>query len=188
MMTLAATLIVLAQAKTPPDLHLDAKLGVSIQKPPKKEEWEFRTSGLKISNATLSVVNKVESIAVEILVIEPPANAGRPLNQTDLKPSVEAEFEAQSKSPNFTEVKKKKLEEAALPGNAAGGAKSVYLEMAVKDKNGAEFEWRLWTFIAKESKYLVKINILTAPGEYEKNKKDLDQIISTLRTFKPQKK
>ncbi len=173
-----------AQEKTNPDLHYDKEMGFSIQKPPKKEEWEFKTSGGKLPDSQIIVAHRTEDLSVEI-GSEPP---GEDLGYFDPKAIVEDIWKNISKSELFKEAKKKKLESTLLPGKAAGGVRAWFLDMVLKDQEDKVLEWKIYVFVGKENQCLFKISIMGGEGTYEKNKKDLEYILSSIKTWRLPKK
>ena len=70
MARLLAAVLVLAQQENP-DLKYKAEIGISIQKPPKNEEWGFKDKAFW-SNPHMCVSHKVDSINIEVLGEAPP--------------------------------------------------------------------------------------------------------------------
>ena len=59
--------------------------------------------------------------------------------------------------------------------------------MKVTWSNDKEMEWKWWMYVTKASRSLCYVNVLGPPGSYKKNQKEIEAIISTLRTYKVKK-
>lgn len=171
-----------------PDLYFLQEWGVSVNKPPKKEEWEFKTSKGKLQNSQLIVGHRVEDLSIEIFVQAPPVNTGLQVSSYDPKDACEKEYEFRSTSEGFKDVKKVKLENVNLPGKGAGGVRAWYLEMTMKDNTDATLEWRMYAFVGRENQCFYKIMIIGGEKIFEKNKREVDFILSTVRIWRLPKK
>ena len=171
------------QSKTS-DVHYDPARGISVQRPPKKEEWKFKTAEGKLKSSQVIVHQIVDDVSIEFFMVEPDPKKG----SFDPQKELEAVVKELGKGESFTDVSQKKLEQAALPGNGAGGAKGWYLEATMKTKAGALLEWRQYCFVSRENRCLYIATILNGEGAYQKNKKDIDLILSSVRTYKIVKK
>ena len=50
------------------------------------------------------------------------------------------------------------------------------------------FDWRMWCWVARENRALYKVHVISGDGLYDKHKKDIEYILSTIRTYKIPKK
>jgi hypothetical protein len=168
-----------------PDVATVKEWGITLQRPKKKEDWQFKTTDGRVRSAQLIVAHRVEPVSVEI-VVQPPRNDG----SFEPKSIAEEEWKVQSTNSDYTDSKKKRdVADGTLPGKGAGGARAWFLDMAMKYKDtGKPFEWRMWCFVSRENRHLYKVNVIGDEGVYEKNKKEIDYIISTIKLFKVPKK
>lgn len=170
-------LLLLAARQDPknPDLHVNADYGFSVQKPA-GADWTFETTGGRLRQSRLLVRHKSDPISVEVAVYLPVSNSYDP------KRAAEEEYTEQAASDVHKEVRKRKLEDATLPGKAAGGARGWYLEMLLRDKADKFTEWRMWIFVGRENRCLYKICVTSPEGAYEKHRKEIESILSSLKT------
>lgn len=178
----AAVLLGAQEKGQNPDLKYLPNWGVSVMRPPKpkSEEWDLKDSGGKFKSQ-LSVSHKVDDVSIEFLIQEPATG----MSAYDPKAAGEALFRDLSESPAFKDGKKRApIKAAKLPGNAAGGVQTWYLEMEFKDADGKITEFRTWSFIGKENQCLYRIVMITAEGMYAKYQKEITYILSSIRTFK----
>jgi hypothetical protein len=178
---LCATVAFLAQQKKDPDLYYEPKDGISFRKPPKNEEWEFKTEKGKLKDSKLIVAHRVEDISIEFHY----ADQGKSF---DVKKSMEGDFDQISTSESFKEVKSVKWEQARLPGGGAGKVMAWYREMTLKWGGDAPTEWRIWGFTATQNQTFYRIHLICGQGLYEKKKKEIDLILSSVQTWKLPKK
>src|SRR5690242_17294316 len=63
---------------TNPDLRYDEKAGISVNKPPKNDEWDFKEkeSGALWKEARFLVVHKVDELRIEIVQTPPSTQGG----------------------------------------------------------------------------------------------------------------
>jgi hypothetical protein len=171
----------LAQAENP-DLKYKAEIGISIQKPPKNEEWGFKDKGLW-SNAHMVVSHKVDSINIEILGEAPPDSAGNNAAYWDVKGSIENHWTNISGQAAFKDAKKIEMKASKLPGGGGGNAQAWHLNCTFT-LNDTPMEYRAWCFVGKESKVVYIIAMSSDVGIYKKHQKFADYILSTIRCYK----
>src|SRR5947208_1874700 len=128
----AAALILMApqqQKNANPDLKYDESAGISLSKPPKNDEWDFKEkeNGAVWKECRFQVAHKVDELHIEI-VQTPPSTQGA----YDTKKQCENDFNVLKDSQGITEPKRIAMNNAKLPGNGAGGAAASYLEMSFK--------------------------------------------------------
>ncbi|HYF01565.1 MAG TPA: hypothetical protein VEJ18_21765 [Planctomycetota bacterium] len=174
-----ALLLLLPQAENP-DLKYAKEHGLSIQKPPKVEEWGFRDQGW-FKAACLTVAHKVDGLIVDVVSHVPP-NA----NGWNVKAVADNAFTAITSNPGFTEGTRKALRQARLPGGGGGAsaAQAWLLELTMKDPAGKLVEMSSWYFVARENGNLVQVSVVGEAGLYKKHQKMVDLILSTVRTWK----
>ena len=180
-MTLALGLAALLAQAANPDLKYVKEQGVSIQKPPKLEEWGFRDKGF-FSGACLTVAHKIDGLIVDV-VSTAPQNAGG----WDLKKVVDNAFTGITSNPGFTEGTRKAMRQARLPGGGGGNASGWLLELSMKDPAGKPVEMTCWFFVARENGRLMHVSVVGEPGLYKKHQRFVDFVLSSIRTWKIQK-
>jgi hypothetical protein len=187
----AALLAAFAQEKNAnPDLLYKKEVGISISKPPKNEEWEFKDQG-QLQGSQVVVAHKVDTITIEVFVQEPEGSSGGlSVGVWDPRAAAVNQWEAISKSPNFKDAKIKSdpSKGTKLPGGAASGVGAYHLDMTMKTKEEKTLEWKMWVFVAKESRCLVKVSIMGEEKLYTKHRKFVDFIVSSLQTLRLPKK
>lgn len=179
-----------AQQAKNPDVIVKEDLGIQIQKPPKNEEWEFKDQG-QLQGSQVVVAHKVDTLTVEIFVQEPEGSTGGlSVGVWDPRAAAVSQWESISKSPSFKDAKIKSdpSKGTKLPGGAASGVGAYHLDMTMKTKEEKTLEWKMWVFVAKESRCLVKISIIGEEKLYAKHKRFVDFIVSSLQTLRLPKK
>jgi hypothetical protein len=183
MVALGSVVLLGAQEKGQnPDLKYLPNWGISVMRPPKpkNEEWDLKDSAGKF-RSQLCVTHKVDDVSIEFLIQEPATG----MSAYDPKAAGEALFKDLSESPAFKDGKKRApIKAAKLPGNAAGGVQTWYLEMEFKDADGKTTEFRTWSFIGKENQCLYRIVLITAEGMHTKYQREINFIMSTIRLYK----
>lgn len=172
--------LLLLQAENP-DLKYAKSQGVSIQKPPKLEEWGFRDQGW-FKAACLTVAHKVDGLIIDVISNVPP-NA----NGWDVKKVADNAFTGITSNPGFTEGTRKAFRQARLPGGGGNNAQAWFLELTMKDPAGKLMEMSSWFFVARENGHLIQVSVLGEPGLYKKHQRIVDVILSTVKTWKIQK-
>jgi hypothetical protein len=110
--------------------------GFSIQKPAKKDEWQFKDKG-KLTKSQLAVSNVVDDVSIEMYSEELDADK---VNY-DPKYTLEQEWKSISSDGQYKEAKLvKNLEATDLPGRAASGVRVWLLEMTMKLADGTLLE------------------------------------------------
>lgn len=173
-----AGISLLPQAKSNPDLKYDEKSGISVQKFPKNDEWDFKDMGRLYQMTKIVVAHKVDELWIEILQ-RPPATTG----SYDLKKQAETDFAGLSGVKGFTEVKQVALAAQKLPLNGAGGANAWYLEASLKVQE-KPYEFREWVFIGKENQCEYFVVLHGEQGMYKKHQKVADYILGNIKTWK----
>lgn len=182
---LAWTLLALAfrQAADPDTKYLKEK-GISIQKPAKKDEWQFKDDG-KITASQIVVAHVVDDVSIEIYSEELDTDK---VNY-DPKYTLEQHWKLRSADGQYKEPKQVgKIQATSFPGRAASGVKVWLLDMTMKLKDGTAIEWKEYCFIGHENRSGYILNIISKQGMYEKHKKDIEAILSTIKTYKIPKK
>jgi hypothetical protein len=177
----AVALVLLAQQGKEvkdPDLAIKADMGVSIRRPPKNDEWDFKDKGAFFSSSQLTVAHKVDTISIEIYAQDKAGGLG----YYDLKEAANGEFKNISGFKELTEPKKVSTTSQKLPGGGAGNVQASYLEMTFK-RSDKPMELRMWVFIGKNQN-LYKVTMVNDEGMYKKHQKEADIILSTVQTFK----
>ncbi len=168
-----------------PDLKYSETWGISVMRPPKpkNEEWDLKDEGVKFKSQ-LCVAHKVHDVSIEFLIQE----AAPGMSYYDPKAACEGLFKDLMGSSNFKDGKKRApIKAMKLPGNAASGVMTYYLEMEFKDQEGKLIEFRTWTFIGKENQNLYRILLMTGEGMYAKYQRELLYILSTVKIWKIKK-
>jgi len=175
---LAAALLWTPQVKPSADLKYDEKAGLSVQKFPKNDEWDFKEKGKFALMPKIVIAHKVDEIWIEIIQ-RPPATTGG----VDLKKQAEADVAGLSGLQGFTEVKQISLASSKLPLNGGNGANAWTFEASLKvlDK---PYEWREWVFIGKENQCEYVVMMHGDQGMYKKHQKVADFILGNIKTWK----
>jgi hypothetical protein len=175
MTILAAALLAMAQADS--NVHSDEQGGISIQKPPKGDEWSF-----KPGDGVFAVAHKVDSIAVvvEIWYVARGNNYGT-------KNAAEDTWAELRDSKKFKELQKTGLKQMKLPGASAGGVFAHRLDMTYKSDQDEPREWLMYLFNSRQTEHFYKVSVIGDRGQYAKHQREVDWILSTLKTFKPPK-
>ena len=173
----AVTVLALClQQKNPnPDMKYDAAAGISVSKPPKNDEWDFKEKGF-FDKCKLAVVHKVDDIGFDVL-IQPPATG---TGVYDLKKVSEDSFTNMSGQTGVTDAKRVEVKNTKVPGmNVA----CSYLEMTYK-RDDKVHEFRQWSFIGKENQQLYMVVLHNEEGMYKKHQKVADFILASMKTWK----
>jgi hypothetical protein len=165
------------QGKPNPDFKYDQKAGISIQKFPKNDEWDFKETGF-MKGSKLVVAHKVDELSIDVLQA-PPATTG----SYDLKKQIEADYASLSGNAAFTEFKQVSQQQSKLPMNGGNGARGMFLEASFKLKD-APMELREWTFIGRENQCLYIVIMVCGEGMYKKHQRIADFILGSIRTYK----
>lgn len=181
----AWTLLIFAahQAADADTKYLKEK-GISIQKPAKKDEWQFKDQG-RISKSQIVVTQVVDDVTIEIYSEELDADK---VNY-DPKYTLEQHWKSRSADGQYKEPKQvKKIEATTFPGRAASGVKVWLLDQTMKLQDGTAIEWKEYCFVGHENRSGYLVNVITKQGMYEKHKKDIEAILSSIKTYKIPKK
>lgn len=174
---LFAAIPLFPQAKPNADLKYDEKAGLSVQKFPKNDEWDFKEMGRFALMPKIVVAHKVDELWIEIIQ-RPAVTAG-----FDIKKQVEFDLAGLSGINGFTEVKQVALAASKLPLNGAGGANAWHFEASLKVQDKA-YEWREWIFVGKENQCEYVVMMHGDQGMYKKHQKVADYILGSIKTWK----
>jgi len=178
-MTLVAGILALQQRADSDTKYLKEK-GISIQRPANKDEWQFKDQG-KFTKSQIVLVHVVDDVSIEIYSEELDADK---VNY-DPKYTLEQHWKLRSADGQYKETKQVKTIAATnFPGRAASGVKVWLLDMTMKFPDGTPMEWKEYCFVGHENRSGYIVNILTKQGLYEKHKKDIEAILSSIRTYK----
>jgi hypothetical protein len=165
-----------------PDLLYQKDLGVSIRKPAKNDEWEFKDKGF-FTNSKFVVVSKVDSVLLQIVMQEKSATGS-----FDPKQAAEGEWKNLSGSENFKDCKKvTEIKSTKIPNGGANNPMCYLLDMAMKDKADKPVELKMWCFIGKENQNLYKIIVFGDEGMYKKHQKVLETMLGSIVVYKASK-
>lgn len=180
---LAAAALLAAQGN--PDVKFDEKLGVSVQKPAKKPEWEFKkTTETRVRGAQIVIAHKSDDLVIEIYASGPPQGYSH-----DPKRAAEELYkETLANNKDYKDARQLNLDSGALPFGGAGGARAWVLDMVTRDQKDKNHDWKVYCLIGKENQSLYKIAVIAADGVMAKHKKEVDAILATVRTYKLPKK
>ena len=179
---LASFIILLLQAAEPDTQSLKER-GFSIQKPPKKDEWQFKDKG-KLTKSQMVLANVVDDLSIEMYSEELESDK---VNY-DPKYTLEQNWKTISSDGQYKDVKMLgKISNSTLPSRAASGVKVWLLQMTLKSPEGTPWEWKQYCFVGHENRSGFLLNIISNVGMQEKYKKDIDYILSTIKTFKVSK-
>lgn len=175
LIALAVGIGLLAQQQaTNPDMKYDPKSGISVSKPPKNDEWDFKDKGF-FDNTKLALVSKVDEIGFDIMFQAP-----QPGTVFDLKKVAEDSFTNFSGVQGVTDPKRIDMKQMKMPGT---GYQAWYLEMTVKRGDKVQ-EWRQWAWVGKENQYLYRLFLHADEGMYKKHQKVIDFVLANARTWK----
>ena len=167
------------QGKPNPDFKYDEKAGVSIQKFPKNDEWDFKDEGKFAKNPKLVISNKVDELWVEVVQAFPAPNTAG----WDLKKQIEVDYAGLSGDKNLTEVKQVAMQPSKLPLGGGNGANAMFCHATFKLQDKA-MEKREWAFVGKENQCLYVIMVTGDEGIYKKHQKIVDFILGQIKTYK----
>jgi hypothetical protein len=157
------------------DLKYDEKAGISVSKPPKNDEWDFKDKGM-FDQSRIVLAHKVDELTFDI-VQHPAPPAGQVY---DLKKQVEGDYTNMNGQPGITEAKRIAMNATKLPGS---GVQAWYLEMTFK-RSDKLMEYREWTFIGRENQLLYMVALHGEEGMYKKHQKVADFILGSIKTWK----
>jgi len=177
---LAVLLAVPAQEKNAnPDLLYKKDLGISISKPPKNEEWDFKDKGY-FANAQLIVGHRVDTLWIEIFTQD---KAGG-FTYYDTKGSSENMWKNISGDAKNKDAKKVgEIKTSKLPGGGAGGVQCHMLDMTYT-RDDKPYELRSWCFIGKDNQNFYNVVMVSEKDMYKKHQKVADFCLASIRTWK----
>jgi hypothetical protein len=164
-----------------PTIAIKADMGVSMRRPPKNDEWDFKDKGVFFSNSTLTATHKVDTLSIEIFAQDKATGFGA----YDIKDAANSEYKNISGFNGIMEPKKITANNSKLPGGGGGNATASYLEMTFKRDDKLN-ELRMWVFIGKNQN-LYKVIMVNDEGMYKKHQKVADYILASIDIFKPPK-
>ena len=163
-----------------PDLLWKKEMGVSIQKPAKNDEWEFKDHIL-FSNSHGAVSHKVDRVFIEIFAQEKASGTG----SFDVKGSAESEWKNLASGSIFKDCKKvQEIKPAKLPNGGASNPMAYLLDMTCKDKGDRATELKIYFFVGKENQYFYRIFVGGDEGMYKKHQKFLDLMLGSIKIYK----
>jgi hypothetical protein len=166
-----------------PDLLYKPEAGVSVMKPPKNEEWEFKDKGFFYKDPKAVVAHRVDRLYVEIL-----GSAVESNQRFDPQKQAEAEWNQISSKPEFKDAKKlAEIKRGKLPGGGAGNANAYTLEASFK-LNEMTLEYRLWTFQSSQNQWSYLVLVIGDEGAYKKHQKWIDFVLGSIKMWKVPKK
>lgn len=175
----AAALLVLMQAKGNPDFKYDEKAGVSMQKFPKNDEWDFKEMGKFLKSPKIVISNKVDEVTIEVAQTFPQPNT----TGFDLKKQIEADYAGIGGDKNLMDVKQVEMKPSKLPNGGGGGANAQFLHVTFKFQD-APLELREYAFVGKENQCLYVVFVTTGEGMYKKHQKIIEFILGNVKTYK----
>jgi hypothetical protein len=176
---IAITLLGFQAKDAKSEVSTSPTMGVSIRRPPKNDEWDFKEKGGFFANSQLVVCHKVDEIAIEVFAQDKATGFG----SYDIKDAARKEFQNISGFQGISEAKQITAGNQKLPGGGAGNVSASYLDMTFK-KSDKPMELRMWVFIGKNQN-LYKVTMSCDEGIYKKHQKAADFILSSIETFKP---
>ena len=167
-------------AKGDPDVLYKKELGVSIQKPGKNDEWEFKDQFF-FAGTQLCVAHKVDRVGIEIYVQEK-APSG---SYYDPKSVAESEWKALAGSNTIKDAKRiGDIKAGKLPNGGANNPMSYFVDATFKDKSDKAMEIKFWCFVGKENQNLYKVSVTGEEGTYKKHQKLLDLMLGSIKILK----
>lgn len=163
-----------------PTIAIKADMGVSMRRPQKNDEWDFKEKGVVFSNSMLTVTHKVDTLSIEIFAQEKSTGLGY-----NIKDAANEEYKNLAGAQGIMEPKKIAANNSKLPGGGGGNANASYLEMTFKRDEKLN-ELRMWVFIGKNQN-LYKVIMVNDEGMYKKHQKVADYILGSIDIFKPPK-
>jgi len=174
-----ATLLLALQGKANPDFKYDEKAGVSVQKFPKNDEWDFKDMGKFLKTPKIIVAHKVDELVIEVMQIPPAPNT----TGFDLKKQIELDYAGFSANSSLTDVKQVALQPSKLPNGGGNGANAMFFQATCKIMD-APMEIREWLFVGKENQCLYIVVLSGGEGNYKKHQKIVDFILGNIKTYK----
>ncbi len=174
---LAFTVFLLLQAQADPSTAKNDAYGIQISRPPNNDEWQVKSEG-----GSLSVTHKVHRVGI-VVTLAIVFNA----NNYSTKNAAEETWKEISAEGKHKNLKKTGVWQVRLPGNAAGGVNTHRLDMTFTGDDGTPMGWKVYHFNNRQSEHFYLVSVIgdqTALGKYSK---ELDQVLSSIRTFKPGK-
>lgn len=176
---LIATAAVLAlQGKPNPDFKYVEKAGVSIQKFPKNDEWDFKDMGKFMREPKLVIAHKVDELWIEVVQAPPAVNGSY-----DLKKQAEVDYAGLAGNAGITEAKQIAMAPQKLPMGGGNGANAHFFHATFKLQEKA-FEKREWAFIGKENQCLYVVSVCGEEGTYKKHQRIIEFVLGQIKTYK----
>jgi len=174
-----AALLAALQGKGNPDFKYDERAGVSMQKFPKNDEWDFKEMGKFLKAPKLVVAHKVDELTIEVAQSPPQPNT----TGYDLKKQIEVDYAGIGGDKNLMDVKQVEMKPSKLPNGGGGGANAMFLHVTFKFQD-APMELREWAFVGKENQSLYVVFVSSGEGIYKKHQKIIEFILGNLKTYK----
>lgn len=185
---MAAALLAPQAKNTNPDLHYNEAQGISVMKPTKSDEWEFKTENGRLKGTKVIVAHRVDDLTIEVVYEEPVQNTGLNISSFDIKKAAESLYDNLAAGENLKDAVKKESKGAKLPGNGAGGVNAHFVELTIKNKADKSYEVKIWAFVGKENQSLYRIVFWSEPGLYKKHQRTVEYILGSIKTWKLPKK
>ncbi|HXX92890.1 MAG TPA: hypothetical protein VEN81_04605 [Planctomycetota bacterium] len=167
-------------AKGDPDRWYKPELGISIQKPAKNDEWEFKDHGL-FTNSIVAVSHKVDHVFIELFSQDKASGLG----SYDPKAAAEQSWKQFATDANFKDAKKvQEIKAGKLPNGGANNPMAYFLDLTCKDKGDRSLEIKLWCFVGKENQNFYKVFVIGDEGMYKKYQKNLDLMLGSIQILK----
>jgi hypothetical protein len=166
------------QGKPNPDLKYEEKAGLSMQKPPKNDEWDFKEMGKFSKAPKIVIAHKVDELMIEVIHVPPAPNSS-----FDIKKQAELDSNGWAGLNGITEVKTGPLAAAKLPLGGGNGANAWSYDVSFK-AGDRPVELKEWVFIGKENQCQYIVMLHGEPGMYKKHQKLTDFILGNIRTWK----
>jgi hypothetical protein len=177
--TVFLALLFALQGKPNPDFKYDEKAGVSMQKFPKNDEWDFKDMGRYFKSPKITVASKVDELSIELLQF-PPATG---TSVYDIKKQVEGDYAQLSGNKDLTDCKQVAMNPSKLPGGGGGGVNGMFYQATFKAQD-KPMEMREWTWIGRENQCLYVVIVFCDEGMYKKHQKIVDFILASIKTYK----
>ena len=174
----AAGALLALQGKANTDLKYDEKAGLSVQKFPKNDEWDFKEKGQFAKTPKFVIANKVDELWIEIIHIPPPTTG-----TFDNKKQAETDAAGWAGIAGVSEVKTGAMVAAKLPAGGGNGANAWSYDVTFK-AGEKMVELKEWVFIGKENQCQYIVMLHGDPGMYKKHQKIVDFILGNIKTYK----
>ncbi|MBV8880762.1 MAG: hypothetical protein JO332_12395 [Planctomycetaceae bacterium] len=175
--TLTIALLAL-QGKSNPDFKYDEKAGLSVQKFPKNDEWDFKEQPKFAKDPKFVIAHKVDELMIEIIHVPPAPNGA-----FDIKKQAELDAAGWAKLNGITDLKQVSMAAGKLPQNGGNGANAWVYEVSFK-AGERTVELKEWVFLSRENQCQYVVMLHGDPGMYKKHQKIADFILGQIKTYK----